>query len=224
MKYMLYLFTFFLLMVTVQLSAQYSSALLYLKSKHVVTISVVQIRQKEIIDNLSLEFPYSEINSILTSDSSIVYQVKKFYPEIQIQHRDQGYYIDLSVIEFLKVKETSQNNRILPSNISTQKTSLKPVNYSYPNSYTYPNIRLLPLSIVAFGLAWDYYSDVSQLNESIDFFNKYKADVSALETARTRKTILGTAFLIAGIYNLFVSFDRVEVNATQNSLSVMYRF
>lgn len=78
---------------------------------------------------------------------------------------------------------------------------------------THPNLKLLPLSIVAFGLSWDYFTQASDL-----------ADIPGAESDKTRKTILGVAFLAAGIANTAISLQTVEVKASPSSIAIAYKF
>ncbi len=105
-----------------------------------------------------------------------------------------------------------------------QPIVIAPKIYNQEVNVTYPNIYLLPLSFIALGLAWDYFEDVSQLNQSIDFYKKYNGDTSDLESARTRKTILGITFIAAGVLNTVFALKTVEIKASSNSLSLVYRF
>ncbi len=89
---------------------------------------------------------------------------------------------------------------------------------------THPNIYLLPMSVVALGLAWDYFQDVSQLNQSIDSYKKSNSDTSEMESARNRKTVLGITFLAAGVINTVFALKTVEVKATSSSLGLVYHF
>ena len=97
-------------------------------------------------------------------------------------------------------------------------------------NYDYPNAMLLPVSAVAFGLAWDYFAQVSDIQNAIDANNnlasqtKIQIDNSNLQNQKTRKTILGVTFLAAGVINTVFALKRVEVTATNNSIGLAYKF
>lgn len=93
-----------------------------------------------------------------------------------------------------------------------------------PRSLSYPNIILLPVSILSFGLAWDYFEQVDDIGETIDNFKKVQSNTSSLETTKSRKTILGIGFLIVGVLNTVISLQSVEVNASENSIKLSYKF
>ncbi len=77
----------------------------------------------------------------------------------------------------------------------------------------YPNLKLLPISIIAFGLSYDFFQTASDIGDSPD-----------PNGIKSRKTILGIICLGAGIANAVISFQSVEVKATPNSLTLSYRF
>ena len=74
--------------------------------------------------------------------------------------------------------------------------------------YKYPNLKLLPISVIAFTLSWSYFDGVSELPK------KYK----------TKRIIQGSLFLAAGVVNLLISFKQVEVTSRNNMISLNYRF
>jgi len=96
--------------------------------------------------------------------------------------------------------------------------------------YDYPNSILLPLSAVAFGLAWDYFSQAGDIQDAIDANNslasalKIQIDNSRLESQKSRKSILGVTFIAAGILNTVFALRRVEVTTTNNSIGLSYKF
>jgi len=89
---------------------------------------------------------------------------------------------------------------------------------------TRPNLKLLPLSLLAVGLSWDYFAQASDLGDLIDATSKFGGDTSELESAHTRKTILGVTFLAAGIVNAYISLQSVEIKASPNSIAIAYKF
>jgi hypothetical protein len=102
--------------------------------------------------------------------------------------------------------------------------------YFTERKYSYPKIFLLPISAITFGLAWDYFSQVGDIQDVIDYNNKSaelsktQVDNSKLESQKSRKTVLGITFLVAGIVNAVFAFERVEVTSTSNSVGLSYKF
>ena len=84
-----------------------------------------------------------------------------------------------------------------------------------------PNLKLLPISVIAFGLTWDFLARASDAGKAIDEINKrppdVRGDTSDLEALRTRTTILGIACGVAGIINIIITVSPVEVTATSSS-------
>ncbi|MBW7888130.1 MAG: hypothetical protein H3C35_07195 [Bacteroidetes bacterium] len=99
-----------------------------------------------------------------------------------------------------------------------------------PKKYSYPKIYLIPVSIITFGLAWDYFVQIGDIQDVIDLQNKLeeqtkiKIDNSALISQKSRKTILAITFLTAGIVNTIFAFEKVEIIATNNSVGLSYKF
>jgi len=198
--------------------AQLGSALIYLKNDSLMNVSISLIHQRGMLDAQGQGIPFFAIDSLITPDRSIAYQIQGFISQVQIKQRAQGYFIDLSTI-FPTIKR-----KLLDDEKTIPLDTLSVNNNSQLGNYTYPNIILLPISVIAFGLAWDYFEDVSQLSETIDQFQKLKLDTSKLESSKTRKTILGVAFALAGVVNTIIAFEKVEVKVSPNSLSFVYHF
>jgi hypothetical protein len=90
--------------------------------------------------------------------------------------------------------------------------------------YYYPNINLLPVSIISFALAYDNFSEISQLDKAIDNFKILKLDTSELESTKGKKMLLGGIFILIGVANLGFVAQEVEIKAMHNSLSIVYNF
>ena len=85
----------------------------------------------------------------------------------------------------------------------------------------YPNIKLLPISFIAFALSYDYLKDANELQDNID---KLSDPPKSLKRKKTRLTSMGTIFLVSGIINTFISFNRIELYAEPNELWLSYKF
>lgn len=93
------------------------------------------------------------------------------------------------------------------------------------NEPKYPNMILLPVSLIAFALTYDSFMAASDLSKSIDEYKDIpEVDTGDLESQRTRKIIVGSVYLIAGIFNTFICFRTIEVSAKNNSLTLSYKF
>lgn len=123
----------------------------------------------------------------------------------------------------LKPESLPELSTINESDFSAIQQDLNSNNYVKTEQ---PYLGLLSLSLASFLLAWDSFATASDIQEQIDFNNKLlpNYDSSNLESTRTRKYILGAAFILAGIYTTLFSLQSVEVQSNFNSLTVSYRF
>lgn len=74
--------------------------------------------------------------------------------------------------------------------------------------YEYPNLKIIPISIISFAFSWDYYATASISGEK----------------EKTRRNAIATMFLAAGILNTVFAFEKVEVTIAPNQLSLNYNF
>lgn len=88
---------------------------------------------------------------------------------------------------------------------------------------TYPNMHLLPLSFLCFAIAWDSFADANNISDVIDAVPA-GVDSSDLKSDKIRKNFVGGAALVAGIFNTMYCFERIEVKASPNSLTLNYKF
>ena len=95
---------------------------------------------------------------------------------------------------------------------------------SNQTSNEYPNRKFLFISVIAFGLAWDYFQTANNLSDAIETYKKLNIDYSFLENERARKSNLGFVFAAAGIVNMIVCLEPVEISAGKNSISLSYKF
>ena len=103
------------------------------------------------------------------------------------------------------------------------RTRIKEIIYSEPiTDYEQPNLKLLPISVIAFLLAYDNLYEIKDLNDLIDISSG--KDKSKYEEKRSRKLAMGVAFLLTGVVNTVIAFERVEIRADMNSVGVGYRF
>jgi hypothetical protein len=198
-KRTLLLFLLFLISNRVCFS-QIGSTFIFLKTGQIMNVSISLVHKGGLVESNGTGFPFFTIDSVSTSDSTLVNRIEAFLPEIEVEQNGQKYLINMSKLFPPFINEQSSDKFSLPKEPSSSTTPVI--------KYERPYIILLPLSFVCAGLAWEYFSDLSQLPDG---------------PIKTRRTILGITFTIAGILNMFIALKSVEVKATSNSLVVWYR-
>lgn len=98
--------------------------------------------------------------------------------------------------------------------------------------YSYPNIKMLPISFVCLLLMYDNFDQVGKLNDAIDLANKnnqgsniiIQVDNSPLEKEKTKRTILAVSFGILAIWNTVYSVEKVELKTGPDGVTLSYNF
>lgn len=117
-----------------------------------------------------------------------------------------------------------------PTQTEQIKTILNP-------QYSRPNIHLLAVSALSFGLAWEFFTRAGEYQDVIDFNNdlanvfntafnttNIRANNSGLETAKTRMIILGIVSIGAGLATTVYALKQIEIKSNGASLSIAYNF
>lgn len=71
-------------------------------------------------------------------------------------------------------------------------------------------------------VAYDYMSTASDIQDAIDEAKSSNVDTGNLEDQKSRKQLVGYALLAGAIMNGIFSFEKVEVQATPNSVALTY--
>lgn len=71
-------------------------------------------------------------------------------------------------------------------------------------------------------VAYDYMSTASDIQDAIDAAKSADVDTGNLEDQKSRKQLVGYALLAGAIVNGIFSFEKVEVQATPNSVALTY--
>ena len=95
---------------------------------------------------------------------------------------------------------------------------------SYANEFS--NLKLLPVSIIAGMLSYDYFEAANDISDSI---SKQKdidpnSDVSNLESRKSRARFFAFGFAIVGVVNAVFAFTPVNVEVSKNSVNLSYNF
>lgn len=87
------------------------------------------------------------------------------------------------------------------------------------------NLPLLSVSLLSFGLAYDYFVQVSDLGDLIDDLERIGYNnTGELKSMKTRKTFVGVFGIVAGLVTLSYSFENVEVNSSYNQVNFKFKF
>ena len=88
----------------------------------------------------------------------------------------------------------------------------------------FPNLILLPVSVLSFLLSWDYFSQASDIQNTIDVFKDLGGDTDELESTKTRKTIIGVGCAAIGVVSAIIAFTPKEIRISSNQISLNYHF
>lgn len=103
------------------------------------------------------------------------------------------------------------------------------------NKKTYPNLAFLTVTALSSALAIDLFSDIGDINKSIDLNTKsldglsgtasrtILDEIDRLKGRKITKTFLGVISLIIGVVSTVYALAPVEVTAGPNQVAVNYR-
>lgn len=169
----------------------------------------------------------------------------KIFREMLVNSSDA---IDLLVLYGYAMVDTTINNQYTVGLMETQKkainekngiwrTSSKATNNSKPKPqevtrnnnapvYTHKiDFPLFTISLLSFGLAYDFFAQVSDLSDLISEFHKIGIkNTSNLEGEKTRKTILGVLSIVAGTVSFISSWETIQIEGGYNKINLKYKF
>ncbi|MGD9899909.1 MAG: hypothetical protein AB7T22_12360 [Calditrichaceae bacterium] len=115
-----------------------------------------------------------------------------------------------------------------------KKLVVPDLNISQKSKYEYPHLKLISLSIVAFGISYDCFKRAGEIDDKIEILKEDQldiagesnpnADYSTLRSEKSRKNLLGYTFLIAGVVNTYFALEKVRVTAEPAKLGLSYQF
>ncbi|MBI9030540.1 hypothetical protein JEZ13_00855, partial [bacterium] len=154
----------------------------------------------------------SKIESIFAEDETDITE-QTFALENFNNQIDEFNLFNLGSIEYGNKKNLTVSNHYRVGN-KIYKTKVNPV--------------YLALSACLVALAWDSYSEASDLSKAIEDYEEFEEfddiDTSELKKDRTRKNVVGTICVISSIISFTASFEQVEIKASPNSVTLGYRF
>jgi hypothetical protein len=113
MKYKFFFLSIVLSFATNHVSAQLGSAVIYLKNDSILHVFINFVSQRALLDLHGQGIPYKAIDSLLTPDSTIAYQLQGIIPKSRIERRVNIYFFNFSLI-FPSRKTTPKKNTIIP--------------------------------------------------------------------------------------------------------------
>lgn len=169
----------------------------------------------------------------------------KIFREMLVNSSDA---IDLLVLYGYAMVDTTINNQYTAGLLETQKKAIKEKNGMWrssskatnnsepkPQEVTWNNnapvytqkidFPLFTISLLSFGLAYDFFAQVSDLSDLISEFHKIGIkNTSNLEGEKTRKTILGVLSIVAGTVSFISSWETIQIEGGYNKINLKYKF
>lgn len=128
----------------------------------------------------------------------------------------------LSDIE--KIVETPYNPNIAGSVKQGKIIYNEPIKIQDPNTIKISQKPFLIVAALSGFLAWDYFSDVSDINKNIDKYKLTEELLNDAESQKTRKTIIGIVAAVGCAAALYFSFQEIEIKMKTNQVSLSYNF
>lgn len=84
---------------------------------------------------------------------------------------------------------------------------------------------LLTISLLSFGLAYDFFAQVSDISNLISDYHKLGLrNTGNLESEQTRKTMLGVLSILVGTVSFISSWETIRIEAGYNQIKLRYIF
>jgi hypothetical protein len=101
----------------------------------------------------------------------------------------------------------------------------KPIKSSTPKTKkVYKNFALLPVGVLAFFLSYDYLKEASDIQDSIEEYQKLKLNLGDLESKKDRKMLVGIGCITIGIIASVIAIMPEEVEISQNEVTLSFKF
>ncbi len=117
----------------------------------------------------------------------------------------------------------------------TEIRSLRKAETAKTEAAKYPNLKLLPLSLMGIGLFIDSIFEIDEINDQISSLKQsrysdptwaYRTDqhINELKRKRTRKIMVSAAILTATVLNTVISLERLAVKPATNGIQLSLHF
>jgi len=167
--------------------------------------NVIYIKTKDLLETKFFAIDQGTIAQII--DDDIQLNTNQFFIKKDFSN-------DINLNNISNLSHIKFRNSLNLNELNNTKYYKNKVNYEY-----------LILG-VAFGfLAWDYFAEVSDISDQINYLEEYgtEIDKSKLTKTQSRKFITGLALSASSVFSFIVSFEKVEVKATPNSINMSYK-
>jgi len=181
-----------------------------------------------VIDTIKVQKYHGKIfrERHLSSTDAIDLIVQYGYAKVDTAIRDQ-YTANLMESQKKAIKEKNGMWKASAKANNNPETEKKEFSWNsnapvYVQKIDFP---LLTISLLSFGLAYDFFSQVSDISDLITEFNRIGIrNTGNLEGEKTRKTILGILSLVAGTVSFLASWETIQIEARYNQINFKYNF
>jgi hypothetical protein len=160
----------------------------------------------------------SKYTNVTISDSTGSFYKLALYPNgvTKISKSD----VEKIIYTPVDIKEPS----VISSSINNAMRFENNTNSEIAKNYSTPNLKLLPISLLAGLLVYDYFSDAGDIQDQIDAYAKLKLNTDDLDSKKSRKTIMGITCVVVAVINTVISFQHVEIEANQDKVALNYKY
>lgn len=193
-----------------------------MKSYILVLVGIVALYSQGLCDNIYLKSGYVHRNVTILDTVDNVLRVKQVNGVIRLHPLNNIYRINRFVADttiessFVEVAKESEVASMMNMRAASKEKK----------NFTYPNLILLPLSLVATAVAIDYFGQATDNQNEIDARKKIapNGDYGSLEDVVMRKKTIAYFFIGAGVLNAVFAVLPVEVRITPNEVKLSYAF
>lgn len=148
--------------------------------------------------------------------------IETIFDLVRIKYNDR--IIPLQSSDIAKI-DYSKYDKSIPS--ETLFEFPKQINSGQTEQRIYkPYKYLLWVSLLSAILAWEQFSQTSNISDAIEWCHRFAPQVNTegLERQKTKTVFIGIAAVIVTAALTIISFDEVEVNGNENKINLSYRF
>jgi hypothetical protein len=172
-----------------------------MKSYGIILVGVIGFFSQSLSDNIYLKSGYVFYNVTILDTVDNHLRVKKINGEVWSYPLLSIYKIDRYAADTTRGSTFEKGE--IPAEMEAAGAS------KIRENFTYPNTRLIPISLIAFGLSYDLFFSAKDLHP---------------DGEKHRAIVPGVLFLAAGVVNLVFVFEKVEVQTDAEKVKLSYTF